>query len=394
MRGLTERYAVVIVVLFTLIARGVCTLPVAAQADASHAPQFAIFPIGSHASPWFDVTVGAGSTFDLVAGVKLSSDDPVQLRAYAANAVNPPNGGFSAMSEDDEATGATRWLDFPARTLDLAPGEQIELPLTVAVPEDTPPGEYVTSLVVQTSEAVDIPGTEAFRQVLRSSVSVEITVPGEMTSGFELGEPVVLDGSLDVPIANTGTARVRPAGELIVVDMKGAVVSTTRVQMGSVYGGNDTVVRVSLPAKLAPGAYVVSIELTDEATGASDTVDATVAVTDDQVTGGVSVEAVLEPHGDPPEYGNVAVTIRNDGPAIEQAQVALVALLNGNIVETYQLVDRVPLPTGETKIQERYVPPDGWTWGTWTFRVEIVVIDERAETGIATASIGRTVVVK
>ncbi len=401
MRGLSGRHAAVAVMLFTVVATVVAPLPVTAQtgeAEPAGAPEFAIFPVGSHAHPWFDVTIDAGSTLDLIAGVKLSSDVPVELRAYAANAVNPPNGGFSAMGEDDEPVGATQWLGFPAQWLELAPGEERNVPLSVTVPAGTPPGEYVTSLVVQTAGALEIPGTDAFRQVVRSSVSVEITVPGEMTAGFELGEPVVTQGAsqwvLDVPITNTGTARVRPAGELVVVDMKGAVVSSARVEMGSVYGGNSTVVRVPLPAGMSPGAYVVSMDLTDEATGASDTLVGTaITIAAREEASGISVEAVVTPHGDPIGYADLAVTVGNDGPAVPRARVTLVAIRDGDEVETYQLADEGPLSPGETSLHDRYIPPDGWTAGTWTFRIEVVGVDDRTERTLAVFNVGGKIAV-
>ena len=44
-------------------------------------------------------------------------------------------------------------------------------------------------------------------------------------------------------------------------------VPTTDVAMGSVYGGNTTSVRVALPGQLPLGDYLVTLNLTDEATG-------------------------------------------------------------------------------------------------------------------------------
>ena len=62
---------------------------------------------------------------------------------------------------------------------------------------------------------------------------------------------------------------LKPAGELRVTTPAGEVVSTTGVAIGSVYGGNTTSVRVALPGQLPLGDYLVTLNLTDEATGAT-----------------------------------------------------------------------------------------------------------------------------
>ena len=68
---------------------------------------------------------------------------------------------------------------------------------------------------------------------------------------------------------NTGNWLVKPVGELRVTTVDGEVVSTTNVAMGSVYGGHSSSVRVVLPEQLAFGDYLVSVALSDAATGAS-----------------------------------------------------------------------------------------------------------------------------
>ena len=135
------------------------------------------------------------------------------------------------------------------------------------------PGEYVAAIVVRAEGERTIPGSDVFTQVLRGSMSIEITVPGALSPGFEFGSPEVLTDVtgrlLEIPITNTGNVLVKPAGELRVTTPAGEVVSTTGVAIGSVYGGNTTSVRVALPGQLPLGDYLVTLNLTDEATGAT-----------------------------------------------------------------------------------------------------------------------------
>src|SRR5262249_8697799 len=160
-----------------------------------------------------------------------SGNVPAELRTYSTNAYNPANGGFAAETEEDAPLGVTNWVTYPAQTLDMAPGDQQIIDFQLSVPDDTAPGEYVTALVVQTAESLEIPNSTSLRQIIRAAVSIEITVPGDMTTGFTLGDPVVVADTtgwnLDVPITNTGTARVRPKGKLTLTTVDGTEVSST-----------------------------------------------------------------------------------------------------------------------------------------------------------------------
>ncbi|MDQ3656981.1 MAG: DUF4832 domain-containing protein [Chloroflexota bacterium] len=304
-------------------------------------PRFSISARGDHDHQWFEVTIEAGETANLTAGIRNVGEVEATLRTFAANAVNPPNGEFAAATEEQEPANATRWLDYPSETFETQPGDERGIDFTASVPSGTPPGEYVAALVVQTAESIGIPGTETFNQIIRGTISVEITVPGDMTSGFDLGAPVVSPAAdwwtLDVPITNTGTARIRPHGELIVTSANGEAVSTTRVEMSSVYGGNTTSVRVELPGHLPLGDYLVPLALTDA--------------------------AAVTPNGEPVRYADVTAAITNNGSDIPTANVNLIVQRDGAEVERYPLAQNQALPQGSTAFGQRYIPVDGWLAG-------------------------------
>jgi len=247
--------------------------------------------------------------------------------------------------------------------------------------------------VVQTAEPIGIPGTETFNQIIRGTISVEITVPGDMTSGFELGAPVVTPAAgwwtLDVPIVNTGAARIRPHGELVVTSANGEVVSTTQVDMGAIYGGNATSVRVDLPGHLSLGDYLVSLALADDATGATAALDnATVTLAEPDVAEAPPAFAVdtaaVTPNGDPVRYAEVAATITNNGADIPTANVTLVVQRDGAEVERYPLARNQALPRGSTDFGQRYIPVDGWRDGAYTFELVITAVSGGTETILAT----------
>lgn len=380
---------------------------VAAQApetdpSSTELPRFTISAIGNHDDEWFEVTLAAGKPVNLTAGIRNVGNVETTLRTYAANAINPPNGGFAAATEDEAPVGATRWLDYPGKTFETRPGDEPTIDFTVSVPPDAPPGEYVAALVVQTAEPIGIPGAETFDQIIRSTISVEITVPGEPTSGFELGEPVISPSgdqwAIDVPITNTGTARIRPRGDLVVTTAGGEAVSTTAVEMGSVYGGNTTTVRVGLPGQLPLGDYLVSLDLTDEATGASASLDdAPVTLAEPEVADApplFTVDAAsVAPNGDPVRHADVAATITNNGADIPTANVTLNVQRDGAEVESYPLAQNQALPQGSNDFSQRYIPVDGWAAGAYTFQLVISAVSGDTETILATIVIEDEIVV-
>lgn len=372
-----------------------------ATPDAFVAPEFTIFPIGDYENRWFDVTLEPGTTQTLTAGIRNSGKIPVTLRTYATNAFNPPNGGFAAGTEDEEPTAATLWIDYPAETLDLGPDEGKEIDFTVSVPEGTTPGLYVVALNVQTTESLIIPGSDTLRQIIRNSVSVEITVPGEATASFELGSPSFAPESgtwaLQIPFRNTGTTRLRPLGELTVSSSDGQTVATTPIEMGSVYSGNKSSVHIRLPAQLPLGNYFVSVSLTDEATGATASMtDEPVTLVEPQEEEAIPFtvdEVPVAPDDDPVRYADVAAVITNNGPDIPTANVSLTVMRDSEEVESYPLAQNQALPQGATDFSQRYIPVDGWQPGTYTFELVISAVSGDTETVLATVEIPDEIVV-
>jgi hypothetical protein len=363
--------------------------------------RFGIAPAETSEQSWIEVSVEAGSAIDKKAVIVNYGALPVSLRTYVTNSFNPPNGGFAAGTDEEAPVGATLWVDYPPASFDLQPGETLEVSLTVAVPPNTPPGEYVAALVVQTAGPVPIPGTETFQQIIRSTMSVEITVPGQMMTTFELGEPVVMKTGtawqLDIPVTNTGTARVRPGGQLTVTDANGREVVTSDVEMGSVYGGNTSSVQVFLPSQLPVGTYVLSISLTDQASGVTAAIESVpILLAEPEVLENPTfvVEPVaVEPNADPVQYADVTATITNNGPAIPTANVLLTVERDGVEVETYPLAQNQALAQGSTDFSQRYIPVDGWQKGTYTFRLVIASVNDGTQTVLATIDIPDTIAV-
>lgn len=349
--------------------------------SAAQIPQFGMVAVGDHPTGYFDnVEVAPGSSVELTSAIVNSGQVPVSLRTYKVNALSGVNGGFLSGKENDAPMGATNWIDYPPFDLELAPGESREVTFTVTVPDGTAPGQYISGLIAVTSESSAIEGSDLLTQSRGYAISVGILVPGDMTPAFEVGEPVIDNSTLTIPVINTGNYLVRPAGEMTLTNQGGEVVHTSAIQMGSVYAGLETMVQVPLPEQTPPGEYLLNLSLLDEASGAStNLVDSTVVVPEPTEPGGVSATVDVEPNADPIAYANVTFVFNNAGNEIPAAEVVLIILRDGELVEEFPLESNLRLPAGETTVDGRYIPANDWETGTYTFQMEVTTVDRQGE---------------
>lgn len=243
---------------------------------------FSAGPAGEADISPFRFELDAGGTTEATLVVANDAGSPIELRSYAADVTTAVNGGYQVLPEPRETGDVAGWLTVPTAPYTLDPGEERELPVGLVVPEGTPPGEYMAALATETVESASIAGTDTFRQVTRKVSAVVITVPGPVSASFELGAPSIEIGAdtttVIVPIENTGNARVRPQGAIVVADDTGNPVVSIPVAMDSVYAWHETTMRYTLPQPLPEGAYTVSVELVDDASGATAELPGTIVV--------------------------------------------------------------------------------------------------------------------
>ena len=223
-------------------------------------------PVGQ-AGPYFDLVLDPGDTVDLEVALGNDGSDGVAARTYATDVFTITNGGYGGRLRDDARTGATTWLTYPAADIDLPPGRHLTRSLTVTVPADATPGEYISSLVVENDAAADDDRAIGFDQVVRQAIAVAITVPGPRTPELRLGEASheIVAGRSVVTIAaqNSGNIRLKPIVAFVLRDASLTEVSRSTFQMDTFFAHTDTLVSVSLATLLAQGTYTIELRLTD-----------------------------------------------------------------------------------------------------------------------------------
>ncbi|MEO5986309.1 MAG: hypothetical protein ABIW50_07420, partial [Candidatus Limnocylindria bacterium] len=249
-------------------------LGVAAPTLAEHEPaRLGLAPIGQDGQ-FFDLTLRPGERADLQVEVASFDHEDVLARTYAADVYSIINGGFGAELAGEFPSGATHWVDYPAREVVLRPNEALIVEFSVTVPSGTPPGDYIAALVTENADPyLGNPGSVAAEQVNRVALAIAIDVPGPRTAGMEIGA-VGYKGAdagsfVTFEVANTGNVHLKPSGEFILRDAVGTQLAAAPALMDSVYAGVETLFEAPLAEALEPGAYCAELSLRDE-TGAAD----------------------------------------------------------------------------------------------------------------------------
>jgi hypothetical protein len=138
----------------------------------------------------------------------------------------------------------------------------------VSVPADAKPGEYITSLAIQSADAQATNSTGiAIRQVVRQVIAVAITIPGPHLPSFEIGaasyRTVAGTSLIAVVVKNTGNVHLKPAGDFVLRDANGVEVSRYPITMDTLYAGTSTFVEVPFGGRLKEGDYTAALALTD-----------------------------------------------------------------------------------------------------------------------------------
>ena len=174
---------------------------------------------------------------------------------------------------------------------------------------------------------------------------------------------------------------MRPTGTIDLLDPDGALLASFPVEMQSIYAHDKTTLSIGFPGIAGFDSYRIRVDLQDEETGetAVATVDGLIASpeatpTPPQFSIG-NPSATPGPDADQVQFATIEATLTNAGDAVGNAQLSLIASVDGAEVERFPINQSLSLPTGDTSITTRYIPATGWTPGSWTFELVLETID-------------------
>lgn len=249
---------------------------VAPVAALDEAPKLGLTPVGQDGA-FFEVKLEPGERAELQVEAANFGTAEIGARTYAADVYSIINGGFGADLFGEAQSGTTLWLEYPSQVATLGAQDALVIDFEIAVPEATPPGEYIAALVIENVEPFRGSGSVTIDQVNRSAIAVAIDVPGPRRPELQIGAAghhvAGTQSVVTFEVANPGNVHLKPAGDFVLSDASDRELSTGPLIMDSVYAGTSTLLEATLSELLPNGDYCAELRLVDEATGASDETD-------------------------------------------------------------------------------------------------------------------------
>jgi len=142
-----------------------------------------------------------------------------------------------------EAFGLPTWIEVPSE-LTLGPGESVDVPVKIRIPEDAPPGGHYAAIFWATAPPK---GEGAVGIVTKVGALVLLEVSGEV---IESGEVVDFRApkklfthrpvSFSFALKNTGNVHLMPSGEVIIKNIFGRTLAILKVNPGEYYALPET----------------------------------------------------------------------------------------------------------------------------------------------------------
>jgi hypothetical protein len=155
--------------------------------------------------PNFGYVLDPGAVVEDAVVVRNLDERPLTLEVYAADGFTTAGGQLDVLPGGEPSADLGTWVAPGTARLDLAPGEQVEVPFTLTVPADASAGDHSGAIVTSLRTAAGADGLSVDR---RLGVRIHTLVSGDLVAGMGISDlEVDHEGSL-VPFA-AGTAVVR-----------------------------------------------------------------------------------------------------------------------------------------------------------------------------------------
>ncbi|SCG51370.1 WxL protein peptidoglycan domain-containing protein [Micromonospora inositola] len=139
---------------------------------------------------------------------------PLDLAVYAADGFTTEAGQLDLVTKDAKSTRVGAWVHADRHDVTVRPGESVEVPFTVALPDNAAPGDYMGGIVTSLTQASEAGETPVDR---RLGIRIRLRVGGELKPSLSVedlhvrysGTPNPFgkgDATVTYTIHNTGNA--------------------------------------------------------------------------------------------------------------------------------------------------------------------------------------------
>lgn len=166
-------------------------------------------PDGPNGRPAFTYKLDPGATLTDYVAVTNHSTRPLTLNLYASDAFTTRDGGFDLLAGGQQPTDVGAWVRFTQRSVTIPSTSRLNVPFTLAVPENATPGDHAGGVVASlATSAADAQGNQVAVDH-RVGARIYLRVTGELQPALTVENLRVRHtGSLNPLVGGTLTATV------------------------------------------------------------------------------------------------------------------------------------------------------------------------------------------
>jgi len=143
-----------------------------------------VVPGGEGQRAYFSYESDGGVTIQDSVSVQNYGNVSLNLRVYATDGINAPDGSFALLSGDQKPADVGSWITLAQQNVTVPAGQQLIIPYTLTIPAGADPGDHVGGIVAS-NEVATKPGKKNTLLVFRrTGVRLYLRVHGQLRSNL------------------------------------------------------------------------------------------------------------------------------------------------------------------------------------------------------------------
>jgi phage pi2 protein 07 len=195
------------------------------------------------------LNMSANPTQEWQSSVRVINTNSYELNVYVDVVNFAPQGEsgqgmfISADTSDESKDTFAEWIEIENKQLTIAPEQTLQIPFTIKVPEDAPPGGHFVALLIGTRPPQDESGVTKVEtsQVITSLIFLRVA--GDVNESGLIREFKTSSSILESPEAdfilrfeNNGNVHLQPQGEIKIFNMWGQERGVVPVNQRTLFG--------------------------------------------------------------------------------------------------------------------------------------------------------------
>lgn len=143
-----------------------------------------VVPGGDGQRAYFSYDSDGGVTIEDSVSVQNYGNVSLNLRVYATDGINNPDGSFALLSGDQKPVDVGSWIKLAQENVTIPAGKQVLIPYTVTIPAGADPGDHVGGIVASNEMPTKVGKENTLLVFRRTGVRLYLRVHGQLRSNL------------------------------------------------------------------------------------------------------------------------------------------------------------------------------------------------------------------